>query len=96
MIKNKKSETICADDYIHIHIIPSKNVDMLDKMYISYKYDGQYTSECKMNMEKTWRSFLVNDDKYKIISPDVFLAKIGNEYNDLKQYLSKRYWGKYN
>jgi hypothetical protein len=92
MVKNKKSETICADEYIHIHVIPSKNVDMLEKIYTSHKYDGQYTSECKMNMEKTWRSFLVNNDKYNIISPDVLLAKIGKEYDDLKQYLSKRYW----
>ena len=95
MVKNKNSETICADDYMHIHVIPSKNTDMLEKTYSSYRWDGQYTREYKMNMEKTWRSWLVNQDKYKIISPEVLLANIGNEYDDLKQYLSKRYWNKY-
>jgi len=92
MVKNRESETIHAENYSHIHIIPSKNIDMLEKIYTSYKWDGQYTSEYKMNMEKTWRSFLVNQDKYKIISPEVFLANIGNKYDDLKQYLAKRYW----
>jgi hypothetical protein len=82
MVKHKESETICAEDYMHIHIIPTKNVDLLEKIYTSHK----------MNMEKTWRRFLVNQEKYKIISPEVFLANIGNKYVDLKQYLSKRYW----
>ena len=92
MVKNNKSEKICADNYMHIHIIPSKNIDMLDKIYTNYEWDGQYTEESNLNMEKTWRRNLIDQDKYKIISPEIFLNNIGSKYNDLKQYLSKRYW----
>jgi hypothetical protein len=82
MVNNKKSETICADDYMHIHIIPYKNVDMLEKKYL-----------CSgMNMSKTWRSCLTDQSKYKIISPEILLGNIDNKYDGLKQYLSKRYW----
>jgi hypothetical protein len=92
MKKHKNEETICADDYIHIHVVPSKNIDMLEKIYTSYRWDGQFTKKYEMNMEKTWRSWLINQDKYKLISPEIFLANVGNKYDDLKQYLSKRYW----
>ena len=82
MTINKNLETICADDYMHIHVIPYKNVDLLEKVY----------SCSNMNMPKTWRSCLVDQSKYKIISPEILLSNIGNKYEELKQYLSKRYW----
>ena len=82
MINNKNFETICADDYLHLHIIPYKNVDMLEKTY----------SCSNMNMPKTWRSCLSDQSKYKIISPEILLANVGDKYKELKEYLSKRYW----
>ena len=81
-IVHNKTEKICADDYIHLHIIPYKNVDLLEKKY-----------KCsKKNMPETWRNCLVDQSKYKIISPEILLRNIGDEYEDLKQYLFKRYW----
>ena len=82
MVNNKNIETICADDYMHLHIIPYKNIDMLEKTYSCSKKD----------MPTTWRNCLVDQNKYKIISPEILLGNIGSKYEDLKQYLSKRYW----
>jgi len=33
MIAHKSTETIKADDYIHIHVIPSQNSELLNKIY---------------------------------------------------------------
>lgn len=43
MIKNKAAERIKADHYLHIHVIPNNNVDLLQK---TYKFSNQ-------NMEVT-------------------------------------------
>lgn len=43
MIKNKATERIKADHYLHIHVIPNNNVDLLQK---TYKFSNQ-------NMEVT-------------------------------------------
>lgn len=48
MIRNRGSETIKADDYIHIHVIPPENHDLLHKIYTC----------SKMDMEHTWRAQL--------------------------------------
>jgi len=74
------SEKISADDFIHVHVIPQENSDLLKKKYIC---SGQY-------MEITWRECLQDQSKYKIISPQDLLADIDNA--ELKNYLSKRYW----
>ena len=83
MIKNKDNETVKADDFIHVHIIPRENSDLLEKIY-----------PCSnKNMETTWCEHLQNQSKYKIISPKELLANIDtNKYADLKDYLEKRYW----
>ena len=48
-----------------------------------------------MDMENTWRKRIVDQDKYKTISPKELLKKVsGVEYKELKKYLSKRYWDK--
>lgn len=83
MINNNKDETIKADDYMHIHIIPSKNTQLLEKIY----------KPSNRKMEETWINCLKIKDKYKIIDPKVLLKNIDNKkYNNLIQYLNKRYW----
>ena len=83
MIANKAIETVKADDYIHIHVIPSENIELLNKEY-----------PCSGNiMESTWRSCLKDQSKYHIISPrDLFSPISSNQYQALTQYLEKRYW----
>lgn len=33
MIKNKNKETLKADNFIHLHVIPKKNTTLLNKIY---------------------------------------------------------------
>lgn len=85
MIEKKALEKIKAVNYVHLHIIPNENNELLNRKY----------SCSKMNMEETWRKCIINQDKYKIISPKELMKNIsGVEHKELKKYLSKRYWDK--
>jgi len=82
MICFNKVETISADNFMHIHVIPRNNVDLLEKKY-----------PCsKKIMPNTWRRCLVDQSKYKIVNPHTLLSNLGHKYDALKQYLSARYW----
>lgn len=82
VIANKTTETIKADDFIHVHVIPSENKSLLQKKY-----------KCSnKNMEETWRDCLQNQEKYKIISPKDLLKNVDkNKYQELIDYLKTRY-----
>lgn len=81
MIAHKGTERIKADDYIHIHIIPSENHELLHK-----KYGTQ-------GMEAAWRSCINYQEKYVLLSPQTFLAPVDPiRYMNLILYLKKRYW----
>ena len=83
MIEHKNTETIKADDYIHIHVIPSGNKELLN---IKYKCSGK-------EMEETWRAFLEEQSKYVFINPKELLAPVNKiKDSDLIGYLEKRYW----
>jgi hypothetical protein len=83
MVANKEKETIKADNFLHIHVIPSDNADLLEK---NYKCSGE-------NMKSTWTNHLKDKDKYIIISPKDFLSNLDSEkYKDLVSYLNERYW----
>ena len=80
---DKDNETIKAEDFIHTHIIPQENGDLLNYIYPCSRKD----------METTWRECLQDQSKYKIISPKDLLSNIDpNKYADLKNYLMERYW----
>jgi hypothetical protein len=83
MLNHKDSERIKADNYIHVHIIPKENIDLLDKKY-------KITNK---NMEESWRECLKFQNKYRIISPIEILKCIDKDkYSDLLEYLKERYW----
>ncbi len=83
IIANKGTEIIQADDYIHIHVIPAENRELLNKVYLC---SGK-------EMEETWRSCLKDQSKYRIISPEILLSPvIDMGYQSLCQYLEQRYW----
>lgn len=83
MIKHNNTETIKADDYIHIHVIPTENSELLDK---TYPCSGK-------KMEETWRDCLINQSKYIIISPkELLVSAIEQKYPYLFEYLNNRYW----
>ena len=82
MISNNKKETISADKFLHIHVVPGKNIELLGNIYSCSKKD----------MASTWRSCLSYQSKYKIITPEILLSNLGHKYDRLKQYLLTRYW----
>ena len=84
MIKNKGTETIKANDYLHIHVIPKDNRELLNK---KYPRSGK-------EMKETWNSCLNDQNKYVIISPECLLTPIIgiSRYSLLLEYLEKRYW----
>ncbi|MFW5721484.1 MAG: PGN_0703 family putative restriction endonuclease [Bacteroidota bacterium] len=85
MLQHKDTETLKADNYLHLHIIPGENSDLLDKIYKCSNKD----------MSNTWRNHLIDKTKYVIISPKELLAKISREkYGNLLSYLETRYWDK--
>ena len=77
-----KEEKLKADNYMHLHVIPSANKDLLDKKY----------SASGMGMEETWRSMLCDQSKYIIVDPQKLLEPIKDKYPELASYLEKRYW----
>jgi restriction endonuclease-like protein len=84
MIKFKDIERLSADDFLHVHVIPSGNRDLLNK---PYKCSG-------MGMEETWRKHLNDQSKYKIISPQELIRSLfpTHKYQPLINYLETRYW----
>jgi hypothetical protein len=83
MIAHRSLEKISAENFIHVHVIPQENSDLLDKKYPCSEKE----------MKATWIEHLHDDSKYKIISPKELLANIDtNKYSELKNYLEKRYW----
>lgn len=83
MIIHSKSEIISADKYLHIHVIPAGNNELLTKIY-----------KCsKKPMEDTWRSCINDQTKYLVVTPKQLLSKVqGHEYTKFLEYLDKRYW----
>jgi len=82
IIKHKDTETLQADDFIHIHVIPPNNKELLEKIY---------PCSGKM-MEDTWRGCLKDQKKYLIVSPKELLSSAVDALNPLFKYLEKRYW----
>ena len=84
MLANKDSESIKADHYLHIHVIPKADTDLLNKQY---RVSGK-------NMEDTWREMITDQSKYVIVDPADLMKPIEKSYPELFQYLSTRYWTK--
>lgn len=83
MIVNKEYETIKADTFIHLHIVPDENKELL---YYQYPVSSK-------GMEETWRSCLTDPGKYLVMDPKDLFAKIDRiKYQSLIEYLSRRYW----
>lgn len=84
IINHKATETIKANNFLHLHIIPPENSNLLHKQY---KCSGK-------SMENTWRSHLKDDSRYMIVSPEELLKPIDQvKYRELIEYLRERYWG---
>ena len=84
VVAHNATERLAADNYLHIHIIPAENDELLLK---KYKASGD-------TMEKSWRNMLMDQSKYIIVDPADFLAPMASRYPELTDYLAIRYWHK--
>lgn len=82
MILHQKDDSIKASNYLHLHIIPAENRDLLNKNYLKQN----------RGMEQSWRDCLANQTKYEIVDPGIFLSPIAGQYPELYAYLEERYW----
>lgn len=70
-----------AEDYLHLHIIPDENKELLNK---NYPCSGK-------GMAETWKICLKDPGKYKVVSPTK-LWSLQNSETDIYKYLQHRYW----
>ena len=84
VIKNKDDERLKADDFLHIHVIPSENDELLKK---NYKVSGK-------SMEDSWREMITDQEKYIIVDPEKLLEPICGKYPELAEYLKLKYWNR--
>ena len=82
VISHNEEERICANKFLHIHVVPKGNTDLRDKI-------------CRLtgkNMEQTWRSMISDQSKYLIIDPSELMKPIIGIVPELSVYLKTRYW----
>jgi hypothetical protein len=81
-----------ADDYIHLHIVPDKNKEMLEG--ITSKDLQVINGDDPFDMESAWKRVLKKPGKYQRISPRKFFEPLKEERDtkSLLQYLEQRYW----
>ena len=84
-ICNSKDEQVLpAERFIHIHVCPKANVELLNKHYA--------TVTNKPTMEEAWREMLNNQSLYHLIDPSDLMKPISETYPELYSYLKERYW----
>lgn len=72
-----------AEEYLHVHVIPSGNHQLLSK-----KYDWTDT----LGLEHTWKSCLSDPERYKILSPNDLMSGIDRtKYEEVFRCLEERY-----
>ncbi|MDR1737552.1 MAG: hypothetical protein LBR66_01855 [Candidatus Symbiothrix sp.] len=93
MIAHKATETIKADDFIHVHVIPKENHDLLKDDLETNKWRKGYKNGTETgSLESIWKSCLKDKKKYKIISPEDLLSNLEKEKQEkLIAYLLERY-----
>jgi hypothetical protein len=81
-----------ADDYLHLHIVPDENREMLEG--ITSEKLQKTDANTPLDMQEAWESVLKDASKYRRISPKDFLEPLndGKDTKSLLQYLKKRYW----
>lgn len=76
-----------ADDYIHVHVIPSAN-KLLMKCNTSPEIMAEHD-----NISIAWASHLKDPNRYMHIEPSNLLGRATVQYNKrLHEYLESRYW----
>ena len=81
---NKEEKVLPAEHFVHIHVCPKENEELLDKWY------AEVTN--KPSMEEAWREMLSDQSLYHLVDPKELLRPIAKSYPELYNYLQERYW----
>ena len=81
---NKEENVLPAEHFVHIHVCPKENEELLDKWY------AEVTN--KPSMEEAWREMLSDQSLYHLVDPKELLQPIAQTYPKLYNYLQSRYW----
>ncbi|OGR75930.1 MAG: hypothetical protein A2X32_10050 [Elusimicrobia bacterium GWC2_64_44] len=86
MVRHKALERVKADEYLHLHVVPDANEDLLRNTR-PYPYS-------KLSMESTWNALLKEPGKYIRLSPEKLLKPLMSSarHKELISYLRRRYW----
>ena len=82
--RNKEENVLPAEHFVHIHVCPKENKELLNKCY------AEVTD--KPSMEEAWREMLSNQSLYHLVDPKELLQPIAKTYPKLYNYLQSRYW----
>ena len=82
--RNKGEKVLPAEHFVHIHVCPKKNRELLNKCY------SEVTD--KSSMEEAWREMLSDQSLYHLVDPKELLQPIAKSYPELYNYLQERYW----
>lgn len=82
--KEENEELFPAEHFVHIHVCPKENEELLDKWY------AEVTN--KPSMEEAWREMLSDQSLYHLVDPKELLRPIAKSYPELYNYLQERYW----
>lgn len=81
---NKDEKVLPAEHFVHIHVCPKENRELLNKCY------SEVTN--KKTMEEAWREMLSDQSLYQLVDPKELLQPIAKSYPELYNYLQERYW----
>ena len=81
---NKEEKILPAEHFVHIHVCPKENKELLDKWY------AEVTN--MPSMEEAWREMLSDQSLYHLVDPKEFMRPIAKSYPELYNYLQERYW----
>lgn len=82
--QNKDEKVLPAEHFVHIHVCPTENKELLNKWY------AEVTD--KPSMEEAWREMLSNQSLYHLVDPKELMQPIAKTYPELYNYLQSRYW----
>lgn len=82
--ENKEEKVLPAEHFVHIHVCPKGNKELLNKCY------SEVTD--KQSMEEAWREMLLDQSLYHLVDPKELLQPITKSYPELYNYLQDRYW----
>lgn len=84
--KMKEANEYNADEYIHVHIVPKRNISLRRNITSPLLFG--------FDINEVWKNELEDPNKYKIISPEQLLEPISesDKTKYVLKYLRRRYW----